>query len=290
MRFLILGATGMAGHLIALYLRERGHEVIGSYRQESMTTAYLSAHGIELTKLDVIEGGSLAAVILDASADVVVNCVALLNAACDERRDLAVYLNAYLPNRLARLVSETPSRVFHISTDGIFAGNTGPYSEAAIPDGTSQYARTKALGELRDNRNLTLRTSIIGPDPDPEGIGLLNWFMHQTTVVTGWTKAIWTGLTTLELAKAVEACARERATGLINMVPRQRGVSKCWLLNSFNENLRSNSIEVRVVEGLNSDKSLIRTNYECSFEPLSYEEQIRELSIWIRKHPGLYPY
>lgn len=289
MKFLILGATGMAGHMIALYLKERGHNVAGTFRNKSETTEYLHSRGINLIELDVTDESKLASVIAGSNSDVVVNCVGLLNAECDKRPDLAVYLNTYLPHRLAFLTSSNSARVIHISTDCVFAGNTGPYSEASIPDGTSLYDRTKALGELNDDVNLTLRQSIVGPDPDPNGIGLLNWFMQQVGVVNGWSKAIWTGLTTLELAKAVESCAASGVNGLINMIPTEGGISKYSLLRLFNDSLRKHPLKIDKTEGLDLDKTLIRTRFDSEFVPIPYAEQIEEMSSWIKDHARLYP-
>ena len=289
MRFLVLGATGMAGHVIALYLKERGHEVVGTFRCKSKTTQYLDFYGIDTIELDVTDGARLSSIISTSGSDVIVNCIGLLNTECDKRPDLAIYLNTYLPHRVARIASSSRTRVIQISTDCVFAGNTGPYTELSIPDGRSQYDRTKALGELNDDSNLTLRQSIVGPDPDQNGIGLLNWFMKQTGVVKGWTGAIWTGLTTLELAKAIEACALSGSTGLINMVPDGDGISKYSLLCLFNECLRSHPLEIVEEKGIQLDKTLIRTNVDSSFIPASYPEQIDNLSNWIQQHASLYP-
>lgn len=280
----------MAGHVVALYLREVGHEVTGSYRTDSKTTAYLKAHDIRMVELEATDDRSLSSLIDELNADVIVNCIGLLNTACDSRPDLAIYLNAYLPHRLASLAAEHHSRVIHISTDCVFAGNAGPYTETDIPDGASLYDKTKALGELNDGANLTLRQSIVGPDPDEKGIGLLNWFMQQKGSVGGWTNAIWTGLTTLELAKAVAFMSAEGASGLVNLVPAEDGISKYSLLTLFNKHIRRQPIQINKEAGLNSDKSLVRCNNQSAFMPLSYVDQIIELRDWTVAHAELYPH
>ena len=93
-----------------------------------------------------------------------------------------------------------------MSTDCVFSGKTGWYSETSSRDGETFYDRSKALGELENNKDLTFRNSIIGPDLNKNGIGLFNWFMKQEGQIYGFTKAIWTGVTTLTLAKAMERC------------------------------------------------------------------------------------
>lgn len=290
MRFLILGATGMAGHMVAIYLREHGHYVSGTYRSSGSLVDYYHELGIETISLDVCNDDALTSTINNCDADVVVNCVGLLNDDCDSIPDLAIYLNSFLPHRLTRLCDHHGKRLIHISTDCVFAGNGGPYSEESFPDGRSLYDRSKALGEINREGHLTLRQSIVGPDPDSKGIGLLNWFLQRSGSVNGWTKAIWTGLTTLELAKAIECCAIENDAGLINMVPDCPGISKFELLVLFSKYIRSDSIVVQPVDGLCIDKSLVRDNKTASFIPNGYEQQVAELSDWIKGHAELYPH
>ncbi len=281
MRFFVLGASGMAGHLISLYLKECGHFVVG-----------FSRRGVPFLKEQVLgdarDEAAIAEALYEGEFDVVINCVGVLNKAAEENPD-AAYLNGELPHVLARLTEGTPTRVFHMSTDCVFAGNTGPYTEASVPDGLTAYDRTKAAGELRDGKNLTFRNSIVGPDINPNGIGLLNWFMGQEGSVKGFTGAIWTGLTTLELAKAMEHEAGEDAHGLVNMVP-EGSINKYDLLGLFNEELRGGKVEIVPDAGLQLDKTLVRTNFAPTYMPKPYPEQVREMAGWVRAHRELYPH
>ncbi|WP_346968804.1 SDR family oxidoreductase [Collinsella aerofaciens] len=281
MRFLVLGATGMAGHLISLYLKERGHTVVGFSRRgvRFLDSQVLGDIRDEKLLQDSIDEGDF---------DVIVNCIGVLNKAAETNPD-AAWLNGELPHVLSGMTANKQTRVFHMSTDCVFAGNTGPYTETSEPDGESAYDRTKAAGELRDGRNLTFRNSIVGPDMNPGGIGLLNWFMGQHGPVKGFTGAIWTGLTTLELAKAMEHEACEEAHGLVNMVP-EGSINKYDLLQLFNRELRGGAIEIMPDAGLQLDKTLVRTNFEPSYRPKSYPEQVREMAGWIREHRELYPH
>lgn len=280
MRFLILGAAGMAGHLISLYLKERGHEVTGFARRD-LPFLDFQVEG------DVTDMTRLRPVVRDGY-DVVINCVGVLNEAAETNPD-AVWLNGELPHVLAEMTADLPTRVFHMSTDCVFAGNTGPYTEDSKPDGQSVYDRTKAAGELNDGKNLTFRNSIVGPDTNPAGIGLLNWFMRQPGPVKGFTGAIWTGLTTLELAKAMEQEADEDAHGLVNMVPED-SINKYELLKLFNEELRGGKIEIVPDTELQLDKTLVRTNFAPTYRPKPYPEQVREMAGWVRAHRELYPH
>lgn len=280
MRFLVLGAAGMAGHLISLYMREQGHDVTGFARRDLPFLEFQ-------VKGDVTDMTVLEPVVRDGY-DVVVNCVGVLNKATETNPN-AAWLNGELPHVLAGMTEDLPTRVFHMSTDCVFAGNTGPYTEASNPDGGSAYDRTKAAGELDDRKNLTFRNSIVGPDMNPNGIGLLNWFMQQSGPVKGFTGAIWTGLTTLELAKAMEHEAMEDVAGLVNMVP-EGSINKYELLKLFNEELRGGRVEIAPDAGLQLDKTLVRTNFEPTYRPKSYPEQVREMAGWVRAHKELYPH
>lgn len=176
-----------------------------------------------------------------------------------------------------------------MSTDCVFSGNNGPYYEDSIPNGTSFYDRTKALGELNNDKDLTFRNSIIGPDIKSSGIGLFNWFMQQDNIVNGYTGAIWTGVTTYTLAKAIETALAENLTGLYNLVNNE-SISKFNLLELFNKYFRFSKIKIIPVNELQLDKSLRRKREDFSFVIPSYEQQIKEMSEWIKNHKTLYPH
>lgn len=282
MRFLVLGVSGMAGHTISVYLKERGHHVVGFSRRG---VPFLK----EQTIGDARDGALLTEMIVEGEFDVIINCIGMLNNSAERDPEGAAYLNGELPHVLARICEGTHSRVFQMSTDCVFAGNTGPYTEDSVPDGVTVYDRTKSVGELRDDRNLTFRCSIVGPDMHPAGIGLLNWFMKQEGSIRGYTRAIWTGLTTLELAKAMEVAAFEGVSGLVNMVPPE-SITKNNLLWLFDRELRGGRIKIVPDESVQLDKTLVRTNFDCSYRPKGYADQVAEMAKWIRSHSELYPH
>ena len=176
-----------------------------------------------------------------------------------------------------------------MSTDCVFSGKKGEYTENDLRDGKTFYDRTKALGEIEDAKNLTLRNSIVGPDINPNGIGLLNWFMHQTGTINGYTKVMWTGLTTLQLAKAMEAGLDEDAHGLYNMVYKEP-ISKHDLLCLFNKYLRGGNVEITASDKAVSDKSLKRTRFDFDYIIPDYERMVSDLAGWMRAHRALYPH
>lgn len=282
MKFLVLGCNGMAGHQISLYLQERGHDVTG-FALEKSKLLNKSIAG------DATDFQSLKQIIYDGRFDTVINCIGILNQFAENNHSLATLLNSYLPHFVAEAANKVGTQVIHMSTDCVFSGERGQYTEEDFPDGKTFYDRSKALGELKDDKNITLRNSIVGPDINKNGIGLLNWFMHQDGTINGFTKALWTGQTTLQLAKTMEAAAAERATGLYNTVPETK-ISKYELLCLFNKYLRNNLIRIVPVEGINADKSLKRTRYDFNYRIPDYELMVAEAAEWIMSHKSLYPH
>ncbi|MFN0097617.1 MAG: sugar nucleotide-binding protein [Gemmatimonadaceae bacterium] len=281
MRFLVLGCNGMAGHMVGLYLRSQGHAVMGFARKRSSVMESIIG--------DVRDTAALRQNLEHASYDAVVNCVGILNADAEAHKVDACFINATLPHLLAEFTTGMATQVVHLSTDCVFSGRRGGYREDDVRDGPTFYDRSKALGELEDGKNLTLRTSIVGPDMHPSGIGLLNWFMRQQGEVKGFTRAIWTGQTTLQLAKTIEYAVRRRIPGLFNIVP-DASISKYELLGLFNRYLRLEAVTVVPVEGLAVDKSLLRTRRELDCEVPTYERMVVELAEWMKTHAHLYPH
>lgn len=281
MKVLILGAGGMAGHVIALYFREQGHGVMGFARRR-------------LSYCDTVVGDAMSredikAIVEAADYDAVINCIGILNQYAEADPASAVYLNGYLPHYVAGLLEGRKTRLIQMSTDCVFAGNTGPYTEESFPDGRTFYDRTKALGEVEDAHNLTFRNSIVGPDVNERGIGLFNWFMKQTGRIGGYTGAIWTGVTTLTLAKAMEQALRENLTGLYNLVNNE-SICKYDLLQLFNKYFRDGRIDIQPDGRLQLDKSLRCTRTDFSFAVPSYEQQVKEMKEWVNAHKEIYPH
>jgi dTDP-4-dehydrorhamnose reductase len=281
MNFLVLGATGMAGHVISIYLKERGHEVTTFSRKPFPFCNNITG--------DVIDTKILEEVIINRSYDAVINCVGILNQDAEVNKHLAVYLNSYLPHFLTHITQDLKTKVIHMSTDCVFSGRTGLYNENSLRDGETFYDRSKALGEIANNKDLTFRNSIIGPDINSNGIGLFNWFMKQTGHIKGYNKAIWTGVTTLTLAKAMEKAVEDNLVGLYNLVNNET-ISKYEMLNLFNKYFKDNQLTIEKSEKLSINKSLINNRKDFNFIVPSYEKMISEMNDWIYIHKELYPH
>lgn len=278
MKILVLGCNGMLGHMVSLYFKERGHEVKGFARKKSehINTIVGNAYNVSFVK----------AILEQENFHAVINCIGILNNDAEENKSKAVYLNAFLPHYLCDVTAQRATKVVHISTDCVFSGKRGQYTEDDYCDGETFYARSKALGEIRDCKNLTIRTSIVGPDLNPNGIGLLNWFMHQEHAVNGYVNVLWNGQTTLQLAKTIEQAIFSNLTGLYNIVP-DKSISKFQLLTLFNQYLRKNKILISPNKDFVSDKTL-RTNCKLFNTFPSYETMLQELAQWINDHKSLY--
>lgn len=279
MDYLVLGANGMAGHMIAAYLQEQGHSVLGFARSESpVCPTYIG---------DIRNQAQLEEVLSRRRFHYVVNCVGILNRAVDRNLAEGIYLNSVLPHLLAERLRDTPAKLIHISTDCVFEGTRGNYTEHDQPDAASYYGRSKALGEVIDGRNLTVRTSIIGPELKTDGVGLLHWFLMQKEAVNGFDRVIWSGVTTLQLAKFISRDAERPRTGLYHLVNNQT-ISKYGLLCLFNRFCREEKIEIRRATEPECDKSLRNTDTDSSDLPPGYEKMTAELAEWMRRHPELY--
>lgn len=282
MKILVLGCNGMAGHLISLYFKEQGYEVVGFARQRSElldSTIVGDASDMGLIRKTIEEG----------NYDAVINCIGLLNQFAEENKAMAVLLNGYLPHFLTEITKDTKTKIIHMSTDCVFAGNDGPYYEDTLPNGESFYDRSKAMGEINTDKDLTFRNSIVGPDIKPSGIGLFNWFMKQDSEVCGYTGAIWTGVTTFTLAKAMDQALKENLTGLYNLVNNE-SINKYDLLGLFNKYFRAGEVNIYPYDKFQLDKSLRRKREDFSFIVPSYEQQVIEMREWVVAHMSLYPH
>ena len=281
MKILVLGASGMAGHIIALYFKERSYDVTGFTRRPIPYCKNIIG--------DAMKPEDVKIAIFSDNFDVVINAIGVLNQNAEDHKSMAVMLNGYLPHFIADTLRESKTKLIHMSTDCVFAGNTGPYYEDSFPDGMIFYDRSKAIGEVNDDKNLTFRNSIIGPDINEKGIGLFNWFMKQEDSINGFTGAIWTGVTTLTLAKAMEEAVKQNLIGLYNLVNNE-SISKFDLCSLFNKYFRDGRIIINPSDKLQLDKSLRHRRTDFSFVVPSYEQQIKKMADWVNTHKEFYPH
>jgi dTDP-4-dehydrorhamnose reductase len=272
-KILILGASGMAGHVIYYYFRTLN-------RFQLFTVCFRNKIAENSIILDVYNTKELIAILEEINPDYVVNCVGILIKDSKISPDNAIYINAYLPHLLSRFINiRNPSaRLIHISTDCVFSGSKGHYKDIDTKDALDIYGMTKNLGEINDNHSLTIRTSIIGPELKENGEGLFHWIytQRQKEYINGYDKSIWGGVTTLELAKAIEKLIEYNISGLFQLTNGKR-ISKYELLLLIIQQFKW-KIPVCRIDGMVNDKSILpsfKENFQY-FVP-SYKVMIKEL-------------
>lgn len=207
MRILVLGITGMLGSAVYRTFRhDPAYEVWGTMRSAG-ALRHFSEQGNErlLTGVDVLDQDALVSVLERVRPDVVINCVGLIKQLADAKDPLsALPINAMLPHRLVKLCGLAGARLVHVSTDCVFSGRKGMYTEADLSDAEDLYGKSKFIGELHEVPHaITLRTSIIGHELGTN-FSLIDWFLSQSGPVKGYAKAIFSGLPTVELARVMK--------------------------------------------------------------------------------------
>lgn len=205
LRILVLGASGMLGNAVfRTFNEELSYETFGTVRSASALNLFSQKlHDRIAVGVDVENIDSLVGTIEKVRPDVLINCVGLVKQlAASEDVLSAIPINSTLPHRLARLCDLTGARLVHFSTDCVFSGEKGMYTELDIPDAKDVYGRTKLLGEVDYPNAVTLRTSIIGHELNGSR-SLIGWFLAQNNVVKGYKRAIFSGLPTVEIAKII---------------------------------------------------------------------------------------
>jgi len=205
MRVLVLGASGMLGNAMLRVLDEYEYlEVYGTARSSDVQRFFPSKISARLmTGVDVETQDALMHAFCQVRPQVVINCVGLIKQlveASDPLRSIPV--NALLPHRLARLCAVSGARLVHISTDCVFSGEKGGYTESDPADARDLYGQSKYLGEINGPDSITLRTSIIGHALNSSN-GLIDWFLGQQGQCRGFTRAVFSGLPTVVLAQII---------------------------------------------------------------------------------------
>ena len=206
MRVLVLGASGMLGNAVVKVFATSGeHEVWATIRSHASRRFFAESPHLKLiTSLNVLDEDALLSTFADIRPEVVINCVGVIKQLGNANDPLVVLpINAMLPHRLARLCRLMDARLIHVSTDCVFSGRKGNYVESDLSDAEDLYGKSKFIGELHDDQHaITLRTSIIGHELNSHH-ALVDWFLNQQGKVRGYTRAIFSGLPTFELARVM---------------------------------------------------------------------------------------
>ncbi len=277
MRILVLGSEGMLGHVVKKYFEKKGYEVYSTSRDKNDINYFDLTDNIK----------NIDEIVKRIKPQVVINCIGLLNKVAEENQALAVLINSYLPHYMDELSEKENFKFIHVSTDCVFDGKKGQYQTDSFKDAYSFYGQSKALGEINNNRSVTLRTSIVGPDENPKGIGLFQWFMNQENEAKGFSKVIWTGITTLQFAKCMEEAIKNNLSGLYHAINGEE-IAKADLLRLFAKYFKTS---VKVIDDASyvSNKSLVLKESDYKFNIPSYEEMIKEMKEWVLENKEMYP-
>ncbi|GGL48884.1 dTDP-4-dehydrorhamnose reductase family protein [Sporolactobacillus putidus] len=279
MKLLIFGGEGITGHILTSYFSEF----------PNFTVFYTSRDinddkSIYLNLPDTIKAEEIIEAI---RPDVVINCIEMTRNKAEKNPFLAFQINGLFPHQLAKLIERQQGKLIHLSTDCVFSGNKGDYSEKDIADGTSVYAKSKLLGEITDNKHLTIRTSVIGPELNPDSPRLFSRFMKKHTgEIKGYEKLLWNGITTLELAKAIKVLIDNEVTGLYHLGSSYK-ISEKKLLELMKRIFSKNNVTISPDFGVTLDRSIknTRTDFEYFIPP--YDSMLEELKKWMANHPSI---
>jgi dTDP-4-dehydrorhamnose reductase len=277
-KILIAGAAGMVGHMLYNFLRSTEKYEIGATTRKPVD--FLESLAIDIEE-DLSAFGEIVKV---AEPDVIINCIGLLVKASESCPAEAIYVNSFFPHLLENITGGTKTKIIHLSTDCVFDGNQEvdlAYYESDRLTEKNWYGRTKAMGEINNDKDLTLRMSIIGPEKK-DGVGLFHWFISQKGKVNGYVNHHWNGLTTLELAKQIDKIIDTNLSGIYHLACPYR-ITKYDLLNQIKKSF-SRDIEIEKFESAVVNKVLANNRLD-EYNPHipSYETQIDELREFISK-------
>jgi dTDP-4-dehydrorhamnose reductase len=293
MRILILGGDGMLGHRLLMHLQQQEHDVRVTLRQQ-LADYYYAQYGLftqenSYTGVEVRDMGRLLEVMADFHPEAVVNAVGIIKQRGEAKEAIpSLEINSILPHRLALLCNATGARLVHMSTDCVFSGCRGNYTEDDVADAEDLYGRTKLLGEVSQPGCVTLRTSIIGLElsrKKKKKTGLIEWFLAQRGEIRGFTKAVYTGLTTAEMSRVIERVLLEHPelSGLWQVASAP--INKYDLLVRFSEVLGRRDIEIIPDDAVKIDRSLVPVAFEkaTGYSAPGWDEMLEELGAEVHQ-------
>lgn len=270
-KILILGVTGMLGHtLFKEMLKNSSFDVYGTTRNSSGLKEYFTEHEISKVRngVDADNFDTVIRAIAAVQPNIIINCIGIIKQLPTANDPLtAITANAQLPHRISLVARSANARLIHISTDCVFNGKQGKYTESDPSNAEDLYGRTKFLGEVDYPHTITLRTSIIGHELKTE-YSLIDWFMSQKKEINGFTQAIYSGFPTIEMVNIITnyVIPNKALSGLYHV--SSEAISKYDLLNIMKEvykkDIKINPFHDFILDrSLNSDKFMNLTGYKA---------------------------
>ena len=290
MKLLIVGGTGMLGHKLFHHLGGRFSHTYATIRQDIINEPFKRIPFLQSDKvfkgIDVLDYEALENVVTRLKPDYILNCVGIIKQHKENAEPIpCIQINSLLPHQLVEMASTYGGRVIHFSTDCVFDGRRGLYTEEDTPNATDIYGKSKAMGEIICENTLTLRTSIIGRELTNH-LSLLDWFLrHKGTRIRGFTRAIYSGVTTNQMARVVELILQEfpDLSGLYHVVAAP--ISKYDLLKQAKEIFKVD-IEIEpyrdfvIDRSMKGDKFESATGYKSPSWTVLLEDVYREFELY----------
>lgn len=269
MRIAVFGSAGMAGHIISRYLKEKTHGVT-TIARAGQANYHCDVENIQrvVSTLAHFE-----------EYDYIINCVGLLVRDSISRPDKAAIINGWFPHYLEQWSKDKKPRIIHLSTDCVFNGATGYYKEGDTHTETNAYGKSKSYGEIQNDKDITFRTSIIGPELKENGTGLLHWVTtNPDSKLNGFVDAWWNGVTTLQLAKCIWHWMQDPVvTGVYHLVNNNVNTNKYELLKTICSVYGLNKDILKTTGPKVINKILVDTRLEVDWGIPDYTTQLTEL-------------
>ena len=289
MKILVLGVTGMLGSAVFRTFQGSGHDVWGTLRKAQGLKYYsIEAQSHLIQDVDVLDQEVLFALIERIKPDVVINCIGLIKQlACANDPLVILPINSLFPHQLSNMCAFFEARLIHISTDCVFSGKKGFYSEVDLSDAEDLYGKSKFIGEISDKPHaITLRTSIIGHELNSH-YALVNWFLSQKKQVKGYVNAVFSGLPAIELARVMRdyVIPNDHLFGLYHVASNP--INKHDLL-SLIADVYQKKIEIVPDESLVLDRSLNAERFEAAtdYKAPSWAELVKKMRQFREMHEG----
>lgn len=263
MRILIVGATGMLGHvLLDIAQQQPEFEVFAGVRQRNeRTLEFLNTDPERVFECNLLSEKSIDYELF-CSPEAVINCAGIVRHLHPEHSESnLIRINALAPHLLSEYCDRIGARLIQLSTDCVFSGKKGKYSEDDLPDPPDSHGRMKLIGEIHQSPHLTIRTSFIGHESSRERkYYLLDWFLGQNGVIGGYTKALWSGLTTLEISNViVELIKKQDVSGILHIYGET--LSKYDLLGHIQSEYKKSDVVIQKDESFECDRSLTSSRF-----------------------------
>lgn len=283
MKILILGASGMLGNVLFNNLSKiQNFKIYGSIRNDKSVSFFpKNLRQNLINNIDAINFEELHDFIIDLSPELIINCVGMIKQKSKNYDLKQMYLiNSKLPLYLGKLCKKISVKLIHISTDCVFSGDIGNYNERSQTDAIDEYGKSKLAGEISNNQNvITLRTSIVGHELIGD-YSLIDWFLKQENEIEGYTKAIFSGLTTIELCNIINNYILKlpSLTGLYHVggFPIDKFSLLSIVSKIYNKNINIlPSDKVKINRSLDSSLFMNKTGYVR----VKWEEMIKNLYL-----------